>query len=294
MGTPSRPTRAVTGWLLVLPATVVLAAFTHLPIVTTLIASLHSRATAIRPARFVGLDNYRSLAADPVFWKVMGNTVAFAFGTVPVSIALALAMALWVNRRIAGRGLLRLAFFLPTMLPMIAAANLWLFFYTPDIGLLDQCLGLAGLSGHNWLGDPSTALPCLMAVTIWKESGFFMIFYLAALQGLSAELREAAMLEGAGPVAYFRRVLFPLLMPTTLFVSINAVLNAFKMVDPLFILTKGGPSNASNLLLYYIYENAFSFNDGATAATLTVVLLGLLAVLAISQFVLLDRRVHYR
>lgn len=283
-----------TGYLLILPAAAVLAAFTHLPIVRTVHDSLFSRGSAIRPPRFVGLGNFESLAADPVFWKVLGNTLAFALGTVPLSIALALAMALLVDAKLRGRGLLRLAYFLPTMLPMVAAANLWLFFYTPDIGLLDQVLGAFGFSGRNWLGDAATVLPCLMAMTIWKEAGFFMIFYLAALQTQPPELKEAARLEGAGRWTYFRRVLFPLLMPATMFVLINAVLNAFKLVDHLFILTKGGPSNASNLLLYYIFEHAFAFNDMPAAAALTTVLLALLAVLAVTQFVLLDRRVHYR
>jgi sn-glycerol 3-phosphate transport system permease protein len=121
-----------------------------------------------------------------------------------------------------------------------------------------------------------------------------MIFYLAALQNIPPELEEAARLEGSTRWYYFRRVLFPLLMPTTLFVMINAVLNSFKLVDHLFVLTKGGPDNASNLLLYYIFESAFSYFDTNYAATLTVVLLGLLAVMALMQFYFLDKRVHYR
>lgn len=288
----SRLSQAGLGWLLVLPALVILAAFTHLPILRTLVESLYSKQTIVRPARFVGLDNYAAVAADPVFWTVMGNNLAFALGTVPVSIALALAMALWVDR--PGRTVLRLAYFLPTMLPMIAAANVWLFFYTPGIGLADQVLRLLGAGEHNWLGDPALVRPALMVMVVWKEAGFFMIFYLAALQGLPAELPEAARLEGCGRWTYFRRVLFPLLMPTTLFVLVNAVLNAFKLVDHLFILTKGGPNNASNLLLYYIYQHAFAFNDLPAAATLTVVLLVVLAALALGQFLFLDKRVHYR
>ena len=131
-------------------------------------------------------------------------------------------------------------------------------------------------------------------MTIWKEAGFFMIFYLAALQSLPEELNEAAYLEGAGRWYVFRRITWPLLMPTTLFVSINAVINSFKMVDHLFILTKGGPNNASSLLLYYIFEVAFSFFDESYAATLTVVLLALLALAAVGQFLFLEKRIHYR
>lgn len=286
--------RHVYGWLLLTPAAILLIAFTHFPTLATVYESLFSKGSTIRPSRFIGFSNYESMMEDPVFWKVLTNNFWFAVGTIPLSVALAIAMALLVNRTLPGRSLLRLAYFTPTILPMIAVANIWLFFYSPDIGLVDQILGSFGIAGHNWLGDPDTVLPAIILMTIWKEAGFFMIFYLAALQHFPEELEEAAMLEGASRWYYFRRIVFPLLMPTTLFVLINAVLNSFKLVDHLFVLTKGGPNNASNLLLYYIYENAFSYFDTNYAATLTVVLLIILAVLALAQFFFLDRRIHYR
>jgi sn-glycerol 3-phosphate transport system permease protein len=286
--------RHIYGWLLLTPAAILLIAFTHYPTVVTVIDSLFSKGTVIRPSRFVGLTNYELLIEDPIFWKVLVNNAWFAAGTIPTSIILAIVMALFVNRAIPGRAFVRMAYFTPTILPMIAVANIWLFFYTPDIGLIDRISGWFGFPGHNWLGDPATVLPAIVLMTIWKEAGFFMIFYLAALQNVSPELEEAARLEGSTRWHYFRRVLFPLLMPTTLFVLINAVLNSFKLVDHLFVLTKGGPDNASNLLLYYIFESAFSYFDTNYAATLTVVLLGLLAIMALMQFYVLDKRVHYR
>ena len=282
------------GWLLLTPAAILLIAFTYYPTIATLSQSFFSDGTVVRPTAYVGLDNYAFMLDDKVFWKVVSNNIWFALGTIPVSIALALLMAVWVNGLLPARGLLRMAYFTPTILPMIAVANIWLFFYSPDIGLLDQVLRSFGLAGHNWLGDPSTVLACVIVMTIWKEAGFFLIFYLAALQSLPPELEEAAKLEGAGRWYSFWRVTFPLLMPTTLFVLINAVINSFKLVDHLFILTKGGPNNASNLLLYYIYEVAFSFFDEAYAATLTVVLLATLALISIGQFFILDKRIHYR
>jgi sn-glycerol 3-phosphate transport system permease protein len=284
----------VHGWLLLLPAAVLLVAFTHYPVVATLYHSLFSTPRPSRPAVWVGLDNYRALVEDPIFWQVLKNNLWFALGTIPLSIALALLMAVWVNGRIAGRGLLRLSFFTPTVLPMIAVANIWLFFYTPGYGLLEQITGLFGLPSHNWLGSRNTALGCLMVVTVWKEAGFFMIFYLAALQQMSPHLSEAAALMGAGRWYYFRRVIFPLLMPTTLFVLINAVINAFRLVDHIVVMTKGGPDNATALLLYYIYDVGFKFWDSTYAAALTLVLLVILAALAMGQFLLLDRRVHYQ
>lgn len=288
------PQSHIYGWLLLMPAAVFLIAFTYYPAVATLAKSFFSQGTALKPAEFVGLENYVFLADDDVFWTVVWNNVIYAIGTIPISIGLAMLMAIWVNGRMPLKSLARMSYFTPTVLPMIAVANIWLFFYTPDIGLLDQVGGLFGFAGHNWLGDPDTVLGCIIAITVWKEAGFFMIFYLAALQTLPPELEEAARLEGASRWYYFRRVMFPLLMPTTLFVLINAVINSFKLVDQLFILTKGGPDNASSLLLYYIYEVAFSFLDQAYASTLTVVLLAALAIIAIGQFVFLDKKVHYQ
>ncbi len=286
--------RHVIGWLLISPAAILLVTFTHYPAVTTFISSLFSRGNPIRPAQFVGAEQYLALIDDPVFWKVLENNLWYALGTIPVSIGLAICMALLVDRALPGRGFLRLAYFTPTILPMIAVANIWLFFYTPEIGLLDQLLNPLGIDTPNWLGDPKTALLSLIFITIWKEAGFFMIFYLAALQAQSVELKEAAKLEGASAFTFFRRVTFPLLMPTTLFVLVNAVLNSFKLVDHIFILTKGGPDNASNLILYYIYESAFSFFDTPFASALTIVLLLLLAVLALIQFGVFERKIHYR
>ena len=221
-------------WLLLSPAFVFLLAFTHIPAVTTLWNSLFTTPRGRRPSRWAGLENYETLIADPIFWKVLSNKIWFALGTIPTSIAIALAMALWVNEKLAGRGFLRMAYFTPTVLPMIAVANIWMFFYTPGFGLIDQITGLFGLPQSNILGQPDTALWGVMAVTIWKEAGFFMIFYLAALQTIPPSLIEAARIEGAGPWTIFRRVTFPLLMPTTLFVSINAVVNSFRMVEPHF------------------------------------------------------------
>jgi len=284
----------VEAWLLLLPSIVLLATFTHIPVIRTAIDSLYSTPKGIRPSRFVGLSNYEDLAADPIFWKVLVNNTLYALGTIPLSIAIALAMALFVNGRIAGRGLLRMAYFTPTVLPMIAVANIWLFFYTPDYGLVDQVARLFGFGATNWLGSQRTALAAIMVVTVWKEAGFFMIFYLAALQQMSPDLREAAMIEGASSFTFFRRVTWPLLMPVTLFVLVNAVINAFRTVDHIFIMTGGGPDNATNVLLFRLYEVGFKFWDQAAATSLTIVLLGLLALLALLQFAIAGRRVHYQ
>ena len=281
-------------WALILPALTMLVAFTHWPAVATVLDSLYATPHGARPAPFVGADNYRDLLDDPVFLKALANNAWYAGVTIPASVLLALVMALAVNSRLPGRAALRMVFFLPTMLPMIAVANIWLFFFTPDYGLFDQILGVFGLGRHNWLGDPSTALPSMMVVAIWKEAGFFMIFYLAALQSMPPDLAEVARIEGASRWTFFRRVTWPLLMPTTLFIVVNAVINAFRLVDHVVVMTRGGPDNATTLLMFHIYQTGFRYWDTAAAATMTVVLVAILALLATIQFGILGRRAHYR
>lgn len=282
------------GYLLILPALSFLLLFTHYPAVATVWESLFSAARNGYPAQFVGLDNYLALLDDDIFIQSLRNNLLYALITIPLAVTLALLMALAVNRQMRATALVRTAFFIPSLLPMIAIANLWLFFYTPQLGLLNKLLALFSLPAVNWLGEPQSALYCLMAVSVWREAGFFMIFYLAALQQIDPRLGEAAAIEGASRRYYFRRVQWPLLMPTTLFVLINASMNAFRIVDQVIAMTNGGPNNSSSLLLFYIYRTAFSFWDMPAAAAMTVVLLVILGAIALLKFNLLDKRAHYQ
>ncbi len=289
-----RRRQALYGWMLLSPALILLSIFAFYPSAATLWSSLFSRGTRRKPEEFIGTENYTDLFADPTFWLVVKNNLLYAGVTIPVSIAIALSMALWANSKISARGFVRTAYFTPTVLPMIAAANLWLFFYTPGLGVLDQIGSLFGLPSVNWLGQPETALWAIIIVTIWKEAGFFMIFYLAALQTIPEDLKEAADIEGASRWTYTRRVVLPLLMPTTLFIMVNALINSVKLIDHLFILTKGGPSDASKLILYYIWEMAFAFFDAPHAAAMTILVLIVLGIVAAIQFFYIDKRTHYQ
>lgn len=289
-----RRRQAIYGWILLSPAAILLTTFAFYPSLATLWSSLFSRGTRRRPSEFVGGENYADLFSDPTFWKVVTNNLIYAGATIPISIAIALAMALWANSKIPARGFVRTAYFTPTVLPMIAAANLWLFFYTPGLGVLDQIGSLFGMPSINWLGQPETALWAVIIVTIWKEAGFFMIFYLAALQTIPEDLKEAADIEGASRWTYTRRIVLPLLMPTTLFIMVNALINSVKLIDHLFILTKGGPNDASKLILYYIWEMAFAFFDAPHAAAMTILVLTVLGVVAGIKFTALDKRTHYQ
>lgn len=278
-------------YTLLLPSLIILIIFTFYPTIKSLFLSFFK--WNLNNSEFVGLENYKQVFGNDIFWQVIKNNIILVIGTVPTSILLAMYFAIWINGKLRFNSFLRTSFFYPTIIPMIAIANIWLFIYTPDYGLLDKFLNFFNISGPNWLGDSSWVMISLIVMLIWKETGFFMIFFLAGLQNLPGEVYEAAKIEGARPFQQFRYITFPLLAPTTLFVTIIALTNAFKMVDHLYIMTKGGPDNASNLLLYMIYEVAFSFWDMGQAAVLTVVLLVILLTISIVNYVYFDKRIHY-
>ncbi len=242
---------------------------------------------------FVGFDNFSRMMKDEIFWKVLKNNILFAVGTVPLGVGLGLLMAILINRAMRWNSLVKTFFFYPVVIPIIAVANIWQFIYTPEYGMLSQLLSVFGIDSINVLGQSETVLIGMIVMLVWKEAGFFMIFYLAGLQNVPKELYEASMIDGASGWYRFRKITFPLIMPTTLFVMIIAITNAFKLVDHLVVMTQGGPDNASNLLLYYIYENAFKFMDHGMAATLTFVMLLLLVIISSLQFFSVDKKIHY-
>jgi len=279
--------------LLILPCSFLIA-FTHYPAVQALLNSFWNNASSRRPSKFIGLKNYEALIQDDKLIQVLLNSAFYAIGTIPIAIILAIVMALLVNSRLPATALMRLSFFMPTMLPMVAVANIWLFFYAPGIGLTSQILFIFGIPPINFLGDTDISLISMMIVAIWKEAGLFMIFYLAALQSVPQHLKDAAKLEGAGSIRIIFDIILPLLKPTTIFVAVNALINAFRMIDHIIVMTRGGPNNSSALLLYYIFDVTFGHRDFAYGATLTVLMVLILGVMATVQFWFLDRKAHYQ
>ena len=280
-------------WLFLLPSLIFLIMFTLYPIVKTIYLSLFQSDLSTAEPIYNGLDNFKLLLEDEVFRKAFVNNIWFAIGTVPTSVCIGLLLAILVNRNIKGSSFARTFFFYPVVIPMVSASFIWLFFYTPEYGMINEFLKLFGFGELNLLGDTRTALLAIIIMVIWKEAGFFMIFYLAALQNVPKDLIEASYIDGASKWVQFRRIVFPLIMPTTLFSFVIATTNAFKTIDQLVVMTQGGPNNASNLLLYYIYESTFRFMDYGMAAMATVVVLIIMVVVAAIQFFGTDRKIHY-
>ena len=176
---------------------------------------------------------------------------------------------------------------------MVSVASIWLFLYAPQIGLINEVLQFFGMPRYNWLGDRRLALAALFVVYTWKQIGYFALFYLAGLQALPDDVMDAARLDGAEYWSKLRYIIWPLVSPTTYFISTIGILNSLQSIDHVFVLTSGGPNNATNMALYYVYEQAFKYFNTGLGAAVTVLLLGVLLTLAILQYVYLERRVHY-
>lgn len=280
-------------YFLLAPSLAVLGLFTFWPAIHVGWLSLYRNNLASNGPHFTGLSNFTTILGDPQFRTVLFNTVEFVVGTAVPSMALGLTMALLLNRQRILSPLYRVAFFYPTLVPMVGAATAWAFIYTPQYGLLDRVLHLWGGGGLNPLGDPNLALPALIALSIWRMSGYLMIFFLAGLQGIPGDIQEAARVDGASYPTIVRRIIIPLLGPTFVFVVIIAIVNTAQLVDQLYVTTGGGPNNATNLLLWDIYKETFSFFDQGVAAAMTVILVGALLICSALNAILLDRRTHY-
>ncbi len=280
-------------YLYILPTFFFLFVFTHYPILKTFYLSLFRWNLATPKMELVGAANYVQAWSSPLFWQVVQNNVLFALGTVPLSLALALVSALLINQRIRGLAIYRAALFYPTMIPMAAAAMIWLWILTPSYGLVNFYGRSLGLPDIHWLGHSRFALAALALVGIWKRVGYYMVIFLAGLQVIPEHLYEAAILEGAGPWQRFWRITLPLLSPTTFFVAIMAVIDSFQAIDQVYLMTQGGPGNNTNLFIFYIYQNAFRFFDMGYASAVSAILFIILLGLTVLAFRILHRRVHY-
>jgi multiple sugar transport system permease protein len=241
------------------------------PVLATFVLSL-TNYSVLAPLRFVGIANYVRAFRDPVFLVSIWHTAVYAFFTVPVAMAVAVFLAVLLNQRIRGRAGYRTAIFLPQVTATVAVAMVWYQIYDPSSGLADKLLGLLGISGPAWIADPDYALPAVVLMGIWQGIGIKMIIYLAALQNLPDELYEAAELDGAGPWQRFRTITLPLLRPATLFVGVVSIISAFQAFDQVYVLTRGGPANATTMMTYEVYKNAFATFQMGMACAKSVVL----------------------
>lgn len=269
------------GFAFVLPTLAFLAVFKYGPMLWAIDLSFHSY-DMVSPPRYSGFDNYRNLIADPVFRETLLNTIVYIAGSTILTTAVGLGLALAINTGIPGARHCMMLMFLTNLMPIIAVCLVWRFLLHP-YGLLNQMLSTFGFGRVDWLTDSWTAMPAIIGVTVWRFAPYFMVVFLAALLALPKDYYEAAELEGAGPFHRFWHITLPLLAPTMFFVIVvSALLSARIFLMP-YIITGGGPGNATRVLSMLIYETGFSYMKMGQAAAISVILFAFMMVFTVGQ-----------
>jgi len=290
---PLLNSEAVAGYLSVLPALIAISIFAVFPVVFSLGVSLFKWSLASPTITFVGTRNFETLLASDTFWQVLRNSLFFSVGTVVLIVVLAFNLALLLDVKIRGIAFFRALFFVPHLVPMALIATLWLFLYEPQRGPINALLGMVGIPGPAWLQSTSWALPAMILVKVWKAVGYYTVLFLAGLQSIPQELYEAAKMDGAG---FWRRtyhITLPLISPITLFVVIVAVIGSFQDFDQIVVMTRGGPVDSTNVLVYYLYEQAFRNYQVGLGSAVAVVMLALLLVFTVIKLQIARFWVHY-
>jgi multiple sugar transport system permease protein len=284
---------AAEGYLFLLPNIVGVLTFVAFPVVAAIYLSFTDW-NLLRGGSFVGLENYQTLLFDdPLFRKVVSNTVLYVVGTVPASLAIALALAIALNQKIRGMVFFRSLYFLPVVSSTVAVALVWRWLYNPSFGPVNAFLGVFGIPGPPWLGSTAWALPAVAIMTIWKNVGYYMVLFLAGLQGIPEHLYEAAEIEGANGWAKFRHITLPLLSPTTFFVLVIAGIGAFQVFTQALVMAEGGPADSTNTIVLYIYQAGFKFYKMGYAAAMAWILFFIIFAVTLVQNRLQRRWVYY-
>jgi multiple sugar transport system permease protein len=273
----------IEGWLFASPWIVGFLVFTLGPMLAAAAMSLSDWNLLTRP-RFVGLANFRQLfTGDPLFWQSLKVTTIYAVAAVLLGVAAGLVLALLLNAPISGLRWYRTAYYMPSVLSGVAVALLWSWLFSPDLGLLNYALQKVGIQGPDWLGQPAWALPALVIMSLWAV-GSGAIIYLAGLQGIPSELYEAAQMDGAGVVNRFLRITFPLMTPVLFFQVVVGIIGALQTFTQAYVMTSGGPNNATLFFVLYLYQNAFQYFRMGYAAALAWVLFTYILILTIIVF----------
>ncbi len=266
-------------WIFVFPALLGMLIFIIIPIFFSFGLSF-AKWDLLNPIQFVGLDNYKEIFTEPLFGKILLNTVVFALATSFFGVIIPLILAAIMNSKIRGADFFKTAYFLPFITPMIVIGIVWEWIFDPNIGLLNKVLQV-----HiNWLYDPHWAMPALIIVSVWKLIGYNMIIFLSGFSGISNSMFEAAKIDGANPVETFFYVTIPLLSPTIFFVVIITAVSSFQVFDLIYLMTQGGPLDSTNVLVYAIYKNAFEYFNAGKASAIAYVLFVIILVLTLLQW----------
>ena len=279
----ARNERLLVPYLFISPNVIVFAMFMLFPILFAFYMSFHEW-SLIGDPQFNGLENYVRMVQDKLFWQSLGHTVVYTAGTVPTSIALGLAAAMMLNRKLPARGLLRSVIFVPVIVSGVVTALVAAWIFNDNYGVINSLLKAVGFEPVPWLSSPTWAMPSLIITTLWIRIGFCMVVYLAGLQGIPGEYYDAAQVDGASGWRQFRHITWPLLTPTTFLLLVINVIFSFHVFDLIYVMTGGGPGFSTTVLVQYIYEAAFASREMGYASAMGIVLYLLIVVLTVFQW----------
>jgi putative chitobiose transport system permease protein len=262
--------RQLTPYLFLLPALIVLGLTVFYPALQAFLLSFTEYDLLTDP-QWVGVVNFQKLAIDPVFWQTLRNALLYLICVVPILVTLPLGLAILANQKLRGIRWFRVAYYTPVVISMVVAGIAWKWLYA-DNGLLNQGLKLLGLAAAPWLTDPNWALFSVMAVTIWKGLGYYMVIYLAGLQAIPADLYEAAAIDGSDGLHKHWDITIPLMRPYLFLVGVISAISATKVFEEIYIMTQGGPLNSSKTIVYYVYDTAFKELKISYACTIGLVM----------------------
>ena len=280
------------GLLFLSPTLVIFSTFILFPVFFSFYLSFQKWNMFSGDATFVGFDNYVRMFQSADFWLVLKNTAIYSIGTIPINMALALWVAYILNKKLAGKKLLRTLFFAPVIISPVAAALIWRWMYDPNFGLVNFFVESLGLDPVNWLNEPTAAMFALIIMSVWKTFGINMVLFSAGLQGIPDSYYEAAELDGAGKWAKFWNITVPMLAPTTFFIMIMSMISSFQVFDIVYVLTSGGPLGSTKVLVFYVYEYAFKFFEMGYASAISYFLFALLFLLTMLQIKYLKSKVY--
>lgn len=280
-------------YLMIAPAMIIVGVFMIYPIVYMIYLGFFDW-DMLSDKVFVGLDNYITMFTDKKFWQVVGNTFTFMIMMVPPCLIISLLLAVYLKKNTFINKLIQNAIFLPNIVSLVSISFIWMWMMDSDMGLFNYLLGLLGIDPVNWLGDKRTAMLSLVIVNVWKNLGYYTLIFIAALQSIPKYLYESAELDRANRHRVFLKITLPMISPTIFFMALMGIISSFKTFEAISLMTSGGPANSTNTIVYYLYQQGFTYYKIGYASAVGVVLMLLVGLLTLIYFLVVSKRVHYQ
>ncbi len=280
------------GYLFILPQFFGIVVFMGFPVIQSLFISFH-KWDFMSEAIWVGLDNYKTILTAPYTYKILGNTLYYMLGTIPLTTIIAIVLAFLLAQPLKGTSIYRSLFFLPNITSSVAISLVWLWLFNPDMGIVNLALDFFGIEPFGWYTTVEGAMPTVILLAVWRDVGYYVVLFLAGIKGISGSYYEAARIDGASQVSCFFKITLPLLTPTIFFAVTMMLINGFQVFNETYMLTRGGPADATKTIVLEIYNNAFQYFKMGSAAVYSWILFVVILIATLVQFITSKKWVNY-